>query len=238
MAAIDSVDAPAPTTPRLLVTGCGRSGTKFTAAVLRSQGYAIRHEGQMPDQGGTPRDGNVCWYCCTLFDPNRAWREPVVRCACRYPPGTVTWSGEVSPGGGSVTDHYDLVLHQVRAPLAVIGSVLTLSAGSWDYIENKIGVFHLDDPLARAMHYWIEWNDRASQIAAATVRLEDLEEVLPGICEQLAVSYDAAGARRVFDAGAVHRRPHPEITADELRHLNPRLFDRLRVHAERYGYRL
>jgi hypothetical protein len=226
--------------PRVLITGCGRSGTSFVTALLRALGEPVRKEGRAAVPGeGTPRDSNTCWYCCMLFEPNVAQNENITRCGCRFPGVGISATGEsLHAEPASITDHYDIVLHQVRTPLDTIASSLTFTPGSWRYIDNKLGVNALDDPILRAVRYWIDWNAHAARIAHATHRLEDLEDELPSICEHMQIRHDREAARAIFDRGPLNARPHGPVTADDIGRRSPELLAELRHHAARYGYDL
>src|SRR6185369_5544548 len=47
---------------KLLITGCGRSGTMYASAVWRSQGLDISHENPTPPNGQMGKDGIASWY--------------------------------------------------------------------------------------------------------------------------------------------------------------------------------
>ena len=134
--------------------------------------------------------------------------------------------------------HYDLILQQLRSPLDMIGSLLSLTKGSWDYIDNKIGVYHLDDPILRSARYWIEWNRHARQIANYSYRVEDIKTELPVICEMIGLEHNETSARQIFERPAIHRRCHPTVTVDDIKSRDACLFARLDETAAMFGYLL
>ncbi len=228
------------TRKRTLVTGSGRSGTKFISTLMSSQGYDMRHEGHDPRREGTCGEGTACWFCCMVLEPNVARNEGVTRCACRFPDFLITSQGEPNSEEPTapINAHYDLILHQVRTPLNVIGSLLTTTEGSWDYIDNKIGVYHLDDPILRATRYWIEWNRHAGQIANHSYRVEDIKTELPVICDMIGLEYNEASAHYILKQPPIHSRTHPMVTADDIKNRDACLFQQLEETAALFGYQL
>jgi hypothetical protein len=119
---------------QFLVTGTLRSGTAYTAQVLNRAGIACGHGWAYPPDG--------------------------VR---RYP--HVEILGDAAPlAAPFVADFPGLVLHQVRHPLAVIGSLVGFTAMGNRLAHGPVGEFlarHFTaggDPMVDAMRYYVEWN--------------------------------------------------------------------------------
>ena len=225
---------------RALITGSGRSGTTFISTVMNALGYDMRHEGHGPVVEGRQGEGIACWYCCMLLEPNVAHNGNVTRCGCRFPDFKISYRGEPDTKGpvAPINAYFDLVLHQMRSPLDVIGSLLTLTRGSWDFVDNKIGIYHLDDPVLRATRYWIEWNNHAAEIADYSYRLEDIGGELPAICDMIGLEYDEAIARDSLNNPRVNARKHPSVTAVDIKSRDAHLFRQLEETAASFGYRL
>lgn len=213
-----------------LITGCGRSGTRFIAELLRSFGCDFRHE-------RTGGDGSACWYCCLLFEKNVNHNAPVTRCGCRFQDVRVDSQGGTTSDSGdpSLRDHYGLILHQLRSPMEVIASAQTFTNGSMIYIDNKIGIRQYDDRILQAARYWVEWNRAAYRICDFSYRVEDLRLRLPEVCDLVGVrcsirGYDEMLARRT------NRRPHPPVSVNHIKERDMDLYRDLVETAEAFGY--
>src|SRR5687768_4502287 len=155
---------------KLLVTGCGRSGTLYASEVWKRQGLDVSHENPLPPNGWMGKDGIASWYMA-VDDPN--------------PP--------FGPSGAGY--EFDFVIHQVRHPLKVIASVAQFVLKdplSFDYIERNAPQTRLRSPenlmppkeqsLLRAARYWYYWNLVAHAKADVTVPVENLIASLAEIC--------------------------------------------------------
>ena len=131
---------------KLLIIGCGRSGTKYAAELLQEFGIDVRHEVM-------GEAGMVSWFA-TFED------------CCSLP-------GEHLP---SISHSDYLILHQVRHPLKTIASLRTITERSWQRIALHVPeVRQTTSLLARCMHYWYVWNLAAEMKAILTFRVEDLD---------------------------------------------------------------
>ena len=139
--------------PRFVVTGTGRSGTVYMSRLLTSVGIACSHEAVFHPEGkpewGRHR-GDASWLAVPYLD---------------------------------VFDGY--VLHVVRDPLAVVNSYVGIGFFDHDYDHSHDrwrafaehhapNVFTLDDPVTRAMAWYVEWNRRIEPHADRRIRIEDL----------------------------------------------------------------
>jgi hypothetical protein len=103
-----------------------------------------------------------------------------------------------TPWGPSSADvTFDVVLHQVRHPLAVISSVATLKDSSWRFIYEHVPVSPSHPLLLRAAAYWYHWNAAAERKATLTYRVENIRNELPEICTLLRVRCDLSILDRV-----------------------------------------
>jgi len=123
------------------------------------------------------------------------------------------------------------VWHQVREPLAAIGSLTTHTEGVWGPVESVLG--HLPaTPLLRAADYWIRWNERCETLAEWTYRVEDLApgtETLARWCQGLGI--DAATLE--WPPRDDNHRRHAAVMWKDLPQPAARIVRRL---ARRYGY--
>lgn len=142
--------------PRILITGCGRSGTNYTAKLLSSMGLPFSHE-------GFPKKGMAAWPLAVKHNDEMLWWM-------LFRQGDLTFKP---------------ILHQVRHPLAVIASTQTFANSSWDYIKKYIPLHDSDSLLLKCMKYWYYWNLKAEEISEWTYRLESFSELFPEFCERI-----------------------------------------------------
>ena len=136
----------------ILVTGCPRSGTYYTAALLQHVELDVRHE-----QVG--KDGTVSWMLAVD--------------APTYPYGHVNERR---------SDYdFAQVVHLVRHPLDAIASITTIGTESWDWIaEHCPPVRVYESKWERAACFWWHWNQLCRAQADSWVQLESLPD-LPGL---------------------------------------------------------
>lgn len=192
---------------RFLVTGCGRSGTGYTAALLRALGVPCGHEAVFrPDLLAA---GTVDW--------------PASR------PGEASWLGAphllALPEG-------TVVLHQVREPVAVVRSHLRLGFFSHrtpflDFAEEHYPELRGGAEVERCLRYWLGWN-RLVELAAGIDALEyyryRLEDVGPELVGDL---LEVLGAPRGRDevARALAAVPRDTNTRGAERLARPTWFE-------------
>lgn len=180
---------------RLLVTGCGRSGTGYMTQVLRQAGLDVGHE-------TLGRDGAVSWKWC-----------PPTNKRPQFAP----------------------ILHQVREPLACIGSLTTFKGSSWTLADRFTALPMEGSPVQRAIAYWYFWNKHAERQAALTYRIEGLRARWGEIAALLGVrvSYEEATAGIPQN---VNTRPHLRYTWEQIQLAHRRLYLSVRKLAAHYGY--
>lgn len=213
---------------KLLITGCGRSGTMYASEVWRSQGLDVSHENPTPPNGEMGKDGIASWYMAVNdLDP---------------------------PFGPSASEYeFDFVIHQVRHPLKVIASVAQFvlrDALSRDYIERNAPETRLnprerqmrdcDQLILQASRYWLYWNLLASEKSSLTIKVEDLAGSLEGLCAMLNVGFVPGVAEAV--SANTHGRylylnePYWTVDWDDIARLDPGLRNQIRALADGYGY--
>ena len=218
---------------RLLITGCGRSGTRYMTFVLRRLGLDVPHE-------RLGRDGMASWTMAVA-------------------------AAERPYGPPSDAVRFEHVFHQVRHPLAVIRSVETFGADSWQFVYAHTPCRPEDPPLVRGAKYWLHWNDHAERLACWRYRVEDAS-ALPDLCARLGIVVRPAAGQvptdvntrrrgralhladelaerlhvdlpaRLRDRLAAKARPALPLTWDELEAADVALADRVRERALDYGY--
>lgn len=144
--------------PRILVAGCGRSGTGFTAQVLDKAGIQCGHERVFsPTTPAQPRwsanRADSSWLCLPwlpLLAENvkviHLVRDPLACCR--------SWIGI-----GFFADDPDPRHEPYRRALARFAP----------------GVLEEADPVARFAAYWVTWNETIERFAQARLRIEDLD---------------------------------------------------------------
>jgi hypothetical protein len=74
-------------------------------------------------------------------------------------------------------------------PIAAIASCTTFNRESWDFISRHMRFPAYAPLFVRAARYWLEWNERAEQVATWRYRVEDLHaSALVEMCERTNVS--------------------------------------------------
>lgn len=197
-----------------LITGCGRSGTTFISRLLTTAGLDFRHH-NIGDDGGAD------WCLAVDGDVELPWGDP---------------------GRRSSDFVFDVTLHQVRDPLAVIGSFGTATQESWEYIYRFTSARPEDSTLRRSMIYWLEWNRLAEQKAAHTYRIEDLAQpiVWKSFCGWIDHPELVDRADELF--GAVEttansrRAKYDAIRWDDLEREDRALASSIRRASIEYGY--
>ena len=215
---------------RLLITGCGRSGTLYAAKLWQSLGLDIRHERPVPPNGVMGADGVASWFM-GAEDPK-------------------------PPSGPSILDYaFDVVIHQVRHPLKVIASmaqfILQYGRHAPGYIERHVPHIklsleernHLDfkqQLILKASRYWYYWNLMVEAKASKIVRIENLNEELPGLCDLVGVVYRPGVLDDVpkdINARRYNGLDEPwEITWGDIKRLDPEIYKSIKHLAVSYGY--
>ncbi len=152
-------------------------------------------------------------------------------------PGSVQWERAVDTLG------FERVLHQVRHPLKVIGSVLTYKQTTWTKVAKHIDIpnqyLHaqsIDDEIARAAHYWLKWNKRAHEVADWTYRVEDVD--LGELCHQAGFGSRCKGINweSVTAPTDTNSREHIQLTWKDLERIDHQLAHDVKALATLYGY--
>lgn len=200
---------------RILITGCGRSGTQYTAALLTEMGLPLGHEKKVS------RFGVASW-----------------RLAVRVKPSSLIKIGKR-------TYHFTVILHQVRDPIKVIRSMHTASEGSWSKIQKYIPVSQEDSLLLKCMKYWYYWNLEAEDVSCWTYRVEDFYNVFEMFCEKIGHPELIEKKSMILNVPTnMHTREHKpvfknmykEITWRDLEEADRNLCLKIKQLAKKYGY--
>jgi len=215
---------------KLLITGCGRSGTLYATELWRALDLDIRHERPVPPNGVMGDDGMASWFMAA-DDP-------------------------ITPSGPSALDYkFDFTIHQVRHPLKVIASVAQFiireGQRAPDFIKRNIPEFILFDNekllldekqqlILRAANYWYHWNLLTEKKADYLVQVENLDSTLPDLCNLVGVDYKPDITRKIpnnINERRFHIQDEPwEIEWDDIKCLDQQLYENVRTLAASYDY--
>lgn len=241
---------------RFIVTGCGRSGTGYTASLLTRLGVACGHEqvfhpwtlnpGYWPDPSTIGRD-----------DDQTDSEDEGVR-ESKGERAAAIWADLVGDASNMASPYLPrlprglVVVHQIREPIAVIRSLLRINFFTSPNCAYR-GTMHRDaphifqgDPLERAMRYWLEWN-RLTEDAASCPhlrplcwRLEDIDaDLVEAFLHTIDHHADRADIERALadnprQYNTRGNRSADRLTWDDLP--SGRLKDQLAEYAASWGY--
>jgi hypothetical protein len=191
----------------LLVAGCPRSGTHYTAALLQHLGLRVAHE-------AVREDGTVSWVHIT---------------SGTYVVPERNRSKEVSNEG------FDRILHQVRHPLKVISSMQTLRKCSWDYMARHISLDTRAPVPVRAMKAWVEWNKLIEKKASWRFQIERIKDVFPEFLNQAGIQ-PVAYPVLPHEARESRTHRYNPLDWGHLIYSEPSLAREVAAMASRYGY--
>lgn len=226
----------------IVITGCGRSGTAYTSAVLQELGIRCGHErvfkAREPVICFDGSHGDSSWYAAPFLS--------------RLPPGCI-------------------VFHQVRPPLDVIASWAGRRTFRSPQIEGSLvkhvakrvlrsppsgkyatyrflrtwcpAAFREGGEAARAARYWVEWNLMVEREAAAAglpyrqYRLDEIAAVTEEIAAAAGVTLPADASARI---SSVSNRTNGgrSSQAVQLADLPAALGDEVQELANRYRLKL
>lgn len=129
---------------------------------------------------------------------------------------------------------FDIVLHQVREPLATIGSLTTGGREGWQFNARWVNLDLGWHPIKRAAYYWFAWNALAEAQAAYTYRIENLREEWPVLMALL--GFDAPYAVCEAVPKDTNSREHVRVSWGDLHEHAPEMVERVALMAQRYGY--
>lgn len=209
--------------PKLIITGCGRSGTKYISTVLTAVGVKCYHE--------------------VFFGAHLA-RNDVYRTDVEDVPAEASW---LAAGAEKYIALGTVVAHQTRNPVCVIRSMMGIKSfvrqtSYLKYLYRCLAEHNLEDlnEINACMEFWIRWNAMAENITGFRYRIEDFSVVrLIDLCRAAGKSMTPA------DANAVLRKAHKKVNSRNRDHSvsweslpSGDRKSRLLEAAEYYGYPL
>ena len=130
---------------------------------------------------------------------------------------------------------FDKIIHQVRHPLKVIASSMSLWTMSMNYISSFMDlpdpIVNRDNTLLNCMISWIEWNKIIEKKADWRYRIEDIYNIQEEWCEELEIPFQIIPQLRHSNT-----REHKELTWDDLYNTNKNWAKLVKDMAKRYGY--
>lgn len=218
-------DEPAgPASPRLLIMGCGRSGTGFVAKVLADAGVKSGHEKVFHPGTAVPEWGDT--------QAESSWLA-------------LPWLPTLDPGVH--------VLHLVRDPLknarSWMGVGMFADNAHPDHepyreaVRRSVpGVMDYPTALERWLAHWVVWNELSELQATETIRIEDLDAQggaqLAKICDDLGLchSHDLTEAFEAVEHNFNTRIIDEGVTLQDILALDEDLVTRFVTLCGRYGY--
>lgn len=192
----------------VLITGHPRSGTHFTARMLRELGYNASIEGRW--MSGHTRFVSSWKHARPGMFRNRFYQRPM-------------------------RQDFDVVLHQVRHPLDVIASSSTLTERTAEHIKKYVDIpeptVGHDQPVTLCMRSWLGWNRLIETVASWRFQLEELAEVFPEFCRHAGIP-----EQQLPGMGPRNTRQHGKLSWDDLEAADTGLAAEVREMARRYGY--
>jgi len=159
---------------RFVITGTGRCGTGYTAALFQAAGLQCGHEDVFKEKPGlwdkaAPRSGLVA----RLKEPLGRVKEEVRR---RH----TTLDGDASWMAVPRLERFKGVRFlQLRDPLKVVSSFTGTRFFSREpKVQNRFAAAHFrvtGDDVRDAMRWWVEWNRLGAKGADLVYRIEDLD---------------------------------------------------------------
>jgi hypothetical protein len=221
---------------KILVTGCGRSGTKFAALLLQRLGLDVRHE----EMG---RDGIAAWPLAVASTAAPPWgpaaapdRFGEVYHQVRHPLQVIASAATFKPSSWEFV--YAHTSASPADPVVLRGAKYWLE---WNEHAERIATwrYRVEDVAA-------VFDELCGRLGVAADR-RALERV-PADCNTRRRGrafhyYDEIstrlGLRRVAAVTSVLARPQqlPDVSWSDLERLDARLAERVRAKAAEYGYR-
>jgi hypothetical protein len=228
------------TKKRLLVTGCGRSGTKYIARILQRAGLDIGHE-TMGEHGIS------------------SWYMTVNAVSAPFGDGRAGYVFE---------NTLHQIRHPLAVIDSLVAS--PLKKESWDFICRYMPISMDEPLLTRCAKYWLHWNCAAEKIADVSYRVENLGSDYNEQFHRLNIDLDSAiidllpsdsntrrygyfyhaydelcGRLRIRPSDTLRRflskgqasRPASGLSWDDLRRIDATLERNVREKADVYGYR-
>jgi len=134
--------------------------------------------------------------------------------------------------------------HQVKHPIPVISTLITISATSWEFIKEHIKMDENYTPLQMAMKYWIEWNEISEKKSLFTFKFEEITNAIKDIFEVAGIEntemfdINMAFYGRAKNQGVESASNFVELTVNDLKNEDEKLFNQIVELSQKYGYSL
>jgi len=150
------------------------------------------------------------------------------------PPVTVSW-GHFMQLNNLYPNLIPYFLHQIRNPIQVISSTLTISPSNMEKIMTFLRIRYTNDSIRNIMKAYIKWYELVEEHPGKklTYKVEEMEKVFPTICKLIGVE------PRVFPSAIpdnVHTRSHRQLTYNDLSKVSQKTARQIFYIARKYGY--
>tara|TARA_R110002020_G_scaffold268819_3_gene484107 strand:- start:46264 stop:46920 length:657 start_codon:yes stop_codon:yes gene_type:complete len=190
-----------------LITGCPRSGTEFIARVFQKNGHIVPHECHAKDLVGV-----ASWFHLNdLLTKNNLTKE--------WRPG---WARTPHPDPTNKRFFkrydYDVVVHQIREPIATISSFFALHGSTKKFFRQWLKPYRskkeLTGDLQMFMFFWLEWNRVAEKYSQYSYCVEDLDAIRFDLSQALGLSTTLETVNLV--SKKTNSRKHRTLTAKDF----------------------
>jgi hypothetical protein len=190
----------------ICITGCGRSGTTFSAQVLRQMGLNIGHE-------RLRKNGISSWY---LVSKNK--------------------KVQLGSSLYDLRKMNKVIIHQVREPLASISSMLSTGSPSWKFLSKEIPIsIENDSKILRAMKYYYYWNLQTEDIADVRIKAENFLQEIEKTLMKFQVEFNSNKVT-ITKGSMVNTRKHDKLTWSNLKNEDEVLAEKISLLGKKYGY--
>lgn len=190
---------------KILITCHPRSGSKYTHHLLQYLGYDSLFEKR------NPRGFTVSWKHITSGNFESPCAEKEIICK------------------------FDKIIHQVRHPLKVISSSVTLWTMSMNYIAKFINlpdkIINQNNTILNCMCSWVGWNKLIEEKASWRYKIEDLNYIGKIWCNNLEIPDTYIPALPPKNC-----RKHKQLTWKDLFEVNVNKAQEVKELAFKYGY--
>lgn len=157
---------------------------------------------------------------------------------------SVDWtSGLIRPISSSLDPNPELrfryIFHQTREPLAAITAITTISKPDWATVRKVSGfdARRYTDPVHRALHFWVIWNQLLETISDWTFQVESAS--FEEICKRAELLPDCSEGspfERGADGTPIPQGAQEVLQWADLMRVDPNITLVARGMAARYGY--
>ena len=169
---------------------------------------------------GTPKNGSL--YTSQLLS----------KCGLELGTEEATRSGVVNWKHAIFHRHFDTVIHQVREPLACIGSLQAIPMDYVDMIAKHIDIDRTKPALYQAGAIYLFWNLMCQGKSKYTYKVESM----PTIWNELSSKLGLVCEMPILPTNINTNSDSVKISYDDIKDCSVELYDRIRWYAETVGY--